>query len=349
MQKKKSFINSALFSIGCSLVATFISSWVSTIVGGETFLNSIESHLKHNAVVYITGIPITTLIGGVLFSYAIPGLRKLENFANMARTAGFTTILKSLENDEQAASQYKSDLREKCENQEEISIICTTGFSIFSTDNSLLGDTLQTIKRRINVFLLDPSIGCETTKIRAASIGKDRNELRKNIVNSISYLKQLSKNPHVQIKVYLYNFYPNFGIVSCGNNLWVQCYGEKNHIDRSPIIEFSKLEASENPRGVHCFFNSFIHSLLLTSDLSSQPLNPSIQLIEDLNTWQYPGDLQNSVSINNIEPCKRISGIPCRRMLPSVSLPGKKERIVKDRRGLDPAILDKLFDQKKAS
>ncbi|MEJ2419095.1 MAG: hypothetical protein P8Y45_19640 [Exilibacterium sp.] len=169
-----------------------------------------------------------------------------------------------------------------------------------------------------------------------------RNELRNNIVKSISYIKNIKKTyPWLQVKIYLYNFPPNFGIICSGNSVWVQYYGNRSNINSSPVFGFQKTSVSHDPEGLYCFFNEFVDNQQVNYDNSHQSLNGSIKPIQDLDSWRYPGDLRD-LMIDNIQPCNRKSGIACRRHSNCTNQEiSKNHRLVglKDRRGFDVNVL----------
>ncbi len=339
MSKKRNFLFSALASVGCSLVATAIHAGLTAYHESNPdflseFLRLIASPKFLVTLLYIAVAAMFT--GGFFLNLVIPTIKDMNNRSRMAKLAGLVDVLQ-FSPVETRNLEFRKNLRDQCRNQRNITILCSTGRSIFGSEESLLGDTLASIKNTVTVFLLNPSISSEGALARAESRKMPHEELRANIIESISYLKNL-QSYNLNVKIYLYSHYPDFGIIQIQDFVWVQSYDSQSELTASPTYGFQKLGDGKGLQNMYCFFDNYLIRLCQRVKLKKQnELYKSVQLIENIDEWRYPGDLAKSenLSVKNIYPCARVSGVQCRRNIApsnSETYEDKRNPYISDRR-----------------
>jgi len=180
MNESKNFVKSAVFSIVCSIIASSIYSWITS--DANNFWTQFLDHIGKYLVTYIILVAVGTTVGGVVLNILVPKLRAMHKNSQMAKLAGLNCVFPRSMVEDKLPDDFPKNIISACENQDEISIMCSTGLSIFGGDETLIKNVLETAKKEVNVYLLNPSIDCRATKVRADSRGMERNQLRENIV-----------------------------------------------------------------------------------------------------------------------------------------------------------------------
>ncbi|MBL4665320.1 MAG: hypothetical protein JKY23_05150 [Nitrospinaceae bacterium] len=344
--KTDSFTKLSVWSIVFSVIGAFVFSLIQyCFTDGskllDVFVNTMSNHYVLFMVV-IAFFPVWRITVRLVWEKSLRWkITILRRYANMARVAGLCNLLEDMGSCSQSeVDRFKCDVQKSCKSRNEISIISATGFSTFGRPESLLQDTLESIRERINVFLLDPDITCDATRLRAVCRSDiTREEVRKDIVESISYLKKIKDTKQIEVNVYLYKCYPSIGVISSGEYVWTQFYGKGEHVDKSPVYGFRAKEPKAEPQNLYCFFDGYVKGMRFSNSATPMPLNESVRLI-DWDDFLYPGDI--NVDVDNIKPCRRTSGYACRRGYDASSAVRQFEgvRRLKDRRGLGKDVVE---------
>lgn len=312
-----------IFSVIGSLIASIIFSLVETFLANRQ--NYFENILENiNSINFLLFFMLITLLILTLSIFTQVYRREIYPKLARANTAehcgieyvtflGETQTLKIDEsNDETRSILEKQILYSKivnsAENGDEITILAASGASIFGEKGTILGDNLRSIKQRINVYLLDPGSSAKAAKARAKQLNMDQNEYRNQIIKSIEYLRELAKEKeYIDLKLYLYDFLPQFGIIKSDQLMWVFYFSMSSQGKPSTIFTLNKSNQSDYPKKLHCFLSEYLSNLCHSSRGNDQPINKSVCLVENINEWKIPHDLKGNSFDSEISARKETS------------------------------------------
>jgi len=299
----------AFIAIPFAIIANFLTTLITNLYESDAKFLHLSKEIFYTYYLVFLAI-------GTLAYFLYPKIYKKYKFSALAEAAGINDwVHGSKKQPEERKTEssmelcderikYIQSINEKCMSNDSITILSSDGSFFSCAENPQFDSILETAKNEVKIFLLDPSQEAKAASSRALSIGIDPIEFRKNIVSSIVHLKSLkNKRSNVKLRVYLYDFIPQFEIIKSDEMIWVSYHPFHYSSDEAPIYSFKKRKCADKPESLYCFFDEYLKELSHNNANNDQPINRSICIIEDLSKWKTPIDLSDENT--DTDRCKR--------------------------------------------
>lgn len=170
-----------------------------------------------------------------------------KNRAELLSNSGLFYFRKNVQEEDKSKNQEL--LLEKIAVAKVIEILGATGYNTFARwnpgkDKAVLREAFETYEKgEIKLLLLNPD--SKQTRMRASSLGVPLDKYRKEIFESINFLKEL-KNKGKALSLKLYSQRPIWKMIILDNFLWLQHYDPRSHVDLMPVYGIYRKEEGDS-------------------------------------------------------------------------------------------------------
>lgn len=186
-----------------------------------------------SSVAFFETYPYQLILGSLFFGILISSVAKLQKKNYLVNSFGIN-FFSEHDTPKQIRNDWESFVKLiEQEKTQHLCILGATGRDTFQDESSPLFNFVNNFQGDLKVMLLEQQSDMVIERAHAVKVGVA--DYRKEIGNSITYLKALYKSKSV-MKVKTYSDLPNWKIIMTDKYLWLQGYVPGVHVDETPVF-----------------------------------------------------------------------------------------------------------------
>lgn len=244
-------LNIKLHLIILSISILIIFLIIQTVEDWQFITQYIEKIISIKYIGMLVHIFVTMIVISIIKFFL--HYKTILKLSSIAKSSGLYFFKHNCSQKERVQSQNLQTKNAKTCNL--IYILGTTGWETFGDTNSPLHNALSKCKET-KIILLEPL--SDIIKERAKSLNISVNNYKKEIYDSVKYLKKLKDIDGVQVELKMYKRKPLWKYIILGEYVWIQQYPKDRRVQSSPCYAFEHLATHLGETVYDHIYNQFL-------------------------------------------------------------------------------------------